>query len=85
MLATTGVLYRMWRRARSWLRHIRTDAPLTQIALDLGDPDSSHFSHSIRQTYGLPPRDMRSVMRDSIFLGAQCQGRPAPISGSPHT
>jgi len=68
---STGVqfrLYRMWKRARTWLHHIKTDAPLTQIALDLGYPDSTHFSHSIRQTYGLPPRNMRAHMRQSLFL-----------------
>lgn len=68
---TTGVqfrLYRMWKRARAYLHHIPVDAPLSQIALDLGYPDSSHFSHSIRHTYGLPPRSMKSYMRESIFL-----------------
>ena len=28
------------------------------VALDIGYPDSTHFSHSIRQTFGLKPRDI---------------------------
>lgn len=68
---STGVQfrhYRMWKRARTWLHHIKTDASLTQIALNLGYPDSTHFSHSIRQTYGLPPRAMKNHMQQSIFV-----------------
>lgn len=58
--------YRMWRRARAYLDRVMEDSSLTEVALDLGYPDSSHFAHSIRKTYGLPPREMRSHMRDSI-------------------
>lgn len=36
---------------------------LTDIALDAGYPDSTHFSHSIRQVYGLTPK--------SIFAGCR--------------
>lgn len=68
---STGVqfrYYKMWKRARAYLQYIETPASLTQTALDLGYPDSTHFSHSIRQTYGLPPRDMKNHMRDSVFI-----------------
>lgn len=68
---STGVQfrnYRMWKRVIACLQHIETPASLTQTALDLGYPDSTHFSHSIRQTYGLPPRDMKNYMRDSVFV-----------------
>ena len=68
---TTGVQfrnYRMWRRARTYLRFVNADISLTQTAMELGYPDSTHFSHSIRQTYGLPPRKMKSQMEPSIFL-----------------
>jgi AraC-like DNA-binding protein len=50
--------FRAWKRARSLLRHVRQSASLTDIALDTGYPDSTHFSHSIRQVYGLCPRDI---------------------------
>ena len=69
---STGVqfrYYRMWKRARSYLRHIESPASLTQTALALGYPDSTHFSHSIRQTYGLPPLEMKKHMKQSIFFG----------------
>lgn len=59
--AETGVpfrAFRAWKRARSLLRHVRQPATLTDIALDTGYPDSTHFSHSIRQVYGLKPSDI---------------------------
>ncbi len=50
--------YRAWRRARSLLYYVTSDATLTDIALETGYPDSTHFSHSIRRIYGLPPREI---------------------------
>ena len=62
----TGVsfrAFRAWKRARSLLRHVRQSATLTDIALDTGYPDSTHFSHSIRQVYGLRPSDILAGSR----------------------
>ena len=39
------------------------EANLTDVALIAGYPDSSHFSHSIRQVYGLKPK--------AIFAGSR--------------
>jgi AraC-like DNA-binding protein len=50
--------FRAWKRARSLLRRVRQSASLTDIALDAGYPDSTHFSHSIRQVYGLAPSEI---------------------------
>ncbi len=50
--------FRAWKRARSLLRYVRDESSLTDIALDAGYPDSTHFSHSIRQFYGLRPSDI---------------------------
>jgi len=50
--------FRAWKRARSLLRYVRQAGTLTDIALDTGYPDSTHFSHSIRQVYGLKPSDI---------------------------
>jgi AraC-like DNA-binding protein len=36
---------------------------LAHLAQDIGYPDSTHFSHSIRRFYGLKPR--------AIFLGSR--------------
>jgi AraC-like DNA-binding protein len=62
----TGVTFRAfraWKRARSLLYHVRQGASLTAIALDTGYPDSTHFSHSIRQVYGLRPSDILAGSR----------------------
>lgn len=60
--------YRMWRRARAYLEKVVSRSSLTDIALDLGYPDSTHFSRSIRSTYGLPPREMKRRMQNSVFV-----------------
>ncbi|NIZ62301.1 hypothetical protein DL239_15100 [Sedimentitalea sp. CY04] len=70
-VSNTGIQfrhYKMWKRARSYLEKILAPASLTQIAMDLGYPDSTHFSRSIRSTYGLPPRRMKAHMQDSAFF-----------------
>lgn len=50
--------FRTWKRARSLLHYVNQDANLAHVALDTGYPDSTHFSHSIRQVYGLKPKDI---------------------------
>lgn len=49
---------RTWKRARSLLHYVNCEGGLVHVALDIGYPDSTHFSHSIRQTFGLKPRDI---------------------------
>jgi len=55
--------FRAWKRARSLLRHVRQSSTLTDIALDAGYPDATHFSHSIRQVYGLRPSEILAGSR----------------------
>lgn len=62
--------YRAWRRARSLLYHVTRDASLTDIALETGYPDSTHFSHSIRRIYGLSPR---TIVAGSRHLSLRLQ------------
>jgi len=50
--------FRTWKRARSLLHYVNREVNLAHVALDTGYPDSTHFSHSIRQVYGLKPRDI---------------------------
>jgi AraC-like DNA-binding protein len=50
--------FRAWTRARALLARVHTDDNLTQVALSLGYPDGTHFSHAIRQITGLRPRDI---------------------------
>ena len=60
---------RTWKRARSLLHHVTRDASLVNVALDTGYPDSTHFSHSIRQVYGLKPRELFAGSRRLTVLG----------------
>ena len=60
---------RTWKRARSLLHHVTRDTALVKVALDTGYPDSTHFSHSIRQVYGLKPRDLFAGSRTLTVLG----------------
>lgn len=50
--------FRTWKRARSLLQYLHSDENLTYVALDVGYPDSTHFSHSIRNCFGLSPSDI---------------------------
>ncbi|MFU8764707.1 MAG: helix-turn-helix domain-containing protein [Haliea sp.] len=52
-----------WKRARAMLAYVTKGSSLTEVALQIGYPDSTHFSHSIRRIYGLRPRDIFSGSR----------------------
>lgn len=65
--AETGVSFRAlraWKRARHLLHFVNEDVNLAHLAQDIGYPDSTHFSHSIRRFYGLKPRAIFSGSRD---------------------
>ncbi|HEN47223.1 MAG TPA: AraC family transcriptional regulator [Mizugakiibacter sp.] len=67
----TGVAFRKfqaWKRARAMLYHVNRRDALIDIALDVGYPDSTHFSHTIRQVYGLPPREIFAGSRHLMIL-----------------
>ena len=75
----TGVRFsalRMWKRARSVLVHANREVNLTHLALDLGYPDSTYFSHSIRSIYGMRPRAMFAGSRNLAIL----RGADAPTA-----
>lgn len=75
---TTFRKLRAWKRARGLLYHVNRRASLIDIALDTGYPDSTHFSHSIRRTYGLTPRDILAGSRRlSVMLQGGRHPRPA--------
>jgi len=62
----TGVsfrAFRAWKRARHLLHFANQNINMAHLAQDIGYPDSTHFSHSIRRFYGLKPR--------AIFLGSR--------------
>lgn len=62
--------FRAWKRARSLLHYVVDQGvTLTDVALGAGYPDSTHFSHSIRQVYGLRPKDIFAGSRDLRVIG----------------
>ena len=64
--AETGVTFRRflaWKRARGVLPKMTKGSNLTDVALDGGYADSTHFSHSIKRAFGWRPRDMLSDSR----------------------
>ncbi|WJR78850.1 AraC family transcriptional regulator [Bradyrhizobium sp. NP1] len=64
--------FRAWKRARHLLHFANQDLNLAHLAQDIGYPDSTHFSHSIRRFYGLKPRAIFSGSRDlAIYRGRQ--------------
>src|SRR5204863_7446141 len=63
--------FRAWKRARHLLHVANQDINLAHLAQDIGYPDSTHFSHSIRRFYGLKPRAIFSGSRDlAIYRSA---------------
>jgi len=61
--------FRTWQRARSVLYFVTQSANLANIALDVGYPDSTHFSHSVRQVYGLTPKSIFAGCRKLALYG----------------
>lgn len=76
-VGTTFRCFRAWKRARSFLHHVHTAASLTDIALDIGYPDSSHFSHTVRRYWGLTPKDILAGSRDLAVIIHKRSGTPA--------
>lgn len=55
--------FRTWKRARNLLHYVKSDSNLAYIALETGYADSTHLSHSIRQVFGLKPKDILAGSR----------------------
>ena len=67
--------FRAWKRARHLLNFANQDLNLAHLAQDIGYPDSTHFSHSIRRFYGLKPRAIFSGSRDlAIYRSGEAVG-----------
>ena len=76
----TGASFRVFRaakRARHLLNFVSEPTNLAHLAQDIGYPDSTHFSHSIRRFYGLKPRAIFSGSR-----GLAVYREPAPGAAS---
>ena len=63
--------FRAWKRARHLLHFANQDLNLAHLAQDIGYPDSTHFSHSIRRFYGLKPRAIFSGSRDLAIYSSE--------------
>lgn len=74
--------FRAWKRARHLLHFVNEDINLAHLAQDIGYPDSTHFSHSIRRFYGLQPRAIFSGSRDLAIYRSD-SSRPAKVSLRP--
>ena len=61
--------FRAWKRARHLLHFANQDLNLAHLAQEIGYPNSTHFSHSIRRFYGLKPRAIFSGSRDLAIYG----------------
>jgi AraC-like DNA-binding protein len=72
--------FRAWKRARHLLHFANQDINLAHLAQDIGYPDSTHFSHSIRRFYGLKPRAIFSGSRDLAIYRSGRVGAEAAIS-----
>lgn len=70
---------RAWKRARGLLGRVHSGESLTQLALTLGYPDATHFSHAIRQVTGLRPSD---IMSGSRHLGVWSEIGVSPGAAS---
>jgi len=57
----TGIPFRRfckWKRARGILLNVNLKTDLVNIALAAGYPDASHFSHTMREVFGMKAKDM---------------------------
>jgi AraC-like DNA-binding protein len=72
-----------WKRARAVLPYVTSNCNLTDLALQVGYPDSTHFSHSIRRIYGLRPRDIVAGSR-RLMLRIDTAGESTPAEQSPY-
>lgn len=66
--------FRTWRRARNLMHFVQQDHNLANLALEIGYPDSTHFSHSVRKIYGLRPRDIFAGSRHLHLYCKPAQG-----------
>ncbi len=71
--------FRAWKRARGLLGCVHSGENLTQLALTLGYPDATHFSHAIRQVTGLRPSD---IISGSRHLGVWSEIGVSPSAAS---
>ncbi|MFM2100031.1 MAG: hypothetical protein RLZZ366_1570, partial [Pseudomonadota bacterium] len=55
--------YQAWRHARNFMPFVNGSYNLVDVAMQLGYADAPHFSRSIRQYYGITPKQISAVSR----------------------
>jgi AraC-like DNA-binding protein len=81
----TGVsfrAFRAWKRARHLLHFVNEEINFAHLAQDIGYPDSTHFSHSIRRFYGLKPRAIFTGSRDLAIYRSETSTDRQPLVAS---
>lgn len=81
----TGVsfrAFRAWKRARHLLHFVNEEINFAHLAQDIGYPDSTHFSHSIRRFYGLQPRAIFTGSRDLAIWRSDPEARPRQLESA---
>lgn len=74
--------FRTWQRARKLMHFVGQNHNLAYLALDMGYPDSTHFSHSVRRIYGMRPRDIFAGSRELALYCKSMQGSYTGLSNS---
>lgn len=69
-----------WKRAHAMLGYVNGNQRLTDVAMEIGYPDSTHFSHSIRRIYGLRPRDIFAGSRRLVVHNPESEHGPDTYS-----
>jgi AraC-like DNA-binding protein len=78
-MGTTLRRFRAWKRARGVMHIVHGGGNLLEAALNAGYADSTHFSHSLRQFYGLPPKDIFSGARGLAVFQQTAYLNSAPL------
>jgi len=71
--------FRAWKRARHLLHFVNEEINFAHLAQDIGYPDSTHFSHSIRRFYGLKPRAIFTGSRDLAIYRSETSADRQPL------
>ena len=77
-MGTTLRRFCAWKRARGVMAMVKDRESLVDTALSAGFADSTHFSHAIRQFFGLRPKDIIAGSRMLTVVHYQ------PFVDSPH-
>jgi transcriptional regulator GlxA family with amidase domain len=64
--STLAMVYRRVRLEKARQIILKSKSPLTEIAIEVGFENASHFSRAFRQTFGQTPTQLRASCRSDI-------------------